>query len=78
VTNLEAVAFLILAGTHIGFMPQHYAASWVERGEMRALLPDEFRRESDLAVITQASAQRTPVLKHFLSAIEANTSDGPM
>ena len=28
------------AGTHLGYLPTHYAERWVEQGEMRALLPD--------------------------------------
>lgn len=71
VTNLEAAAFLILAGTHIGFMPEHYAKRWLASGDMTALLPSEFQRESELAVITQATARRSPVLKHFLGALDA-------
>jgi DNA-binding transcriptional LysR family regulator len=46
VANIEAAALLILAGTHVGFLPNHYARSWIERGQMVAIRPDHFRRIS--------------------------------
>jgi DNA-binding transcriptional LysR family regulator len=46
VANLEAEALLILAGTHVGFLPSHYARNWIESGQMVAVRPDYFRRKS--------------------------------
>src|SRR5690606_24174077 len=37
--HAEAVAMLVLGGRYIGFLPDHYAQAWVERGEMRAVSP---------------------------------------
>ncbi|MEM1344371.1 MAG: LysR family transcriptional regulator [Pseudomonadota bacterium] len=71
ITNLEAAAFLILAGTHIGFMPEHFAARWVERGEMRAILPHELHRRSELIAITGSERRHTPVVRRFLDALTA-------
>jgi len=31
---IEATAHLVLAGTHVGLMPLHFARHWVDRGEM--------------------------------------------
>jgi DNA-binding transcriptional LysR family regulator len=31
----------ILSGAHIGYLPQHVAAPWIERGQLRELLPGE-------------------------------------
>lgn len=71
ITNLEAAAFLILAGTHIGFMPEHFAARWVHAGEMRALLPDELRRHSELVAVSQARRRHSPVVSRFLDHLNA-------
>ena len=38
-TTWKAVAHAVLAGTHLGYLPTHYAEAWIERGRMRALLP---------------------------------------
>ncbi|MEO1331425.1 MAG: LysR family transcriptional regulator [Pseudomonadota bacterium] len=78
VTNLEAAAFLILAGSHIGFMPEHFAATWVERGAMRPLLPDEFNRRSELAVITLPKRRRTPVVSLFLERLSSEPGAAPV
>lgn len=52
VSNIEAAALLILAGSHVGFLPCHYARRWVEAGQLMAIRPDQFRRHSaiELAV----------------------------
>jgi len=33
-SDREGIAFLILTGKFIGFLPEHYAKHWVERGMM--------------------------------------------
>jgi DNA-binding transcriptional LysR family regulator len=37
--NMEATATMILSGRYLGHLPAHFAAPWVERGELRSLLP---------------------------------------
>ena len=41
-SDREAIAFLILTGQFIGFLPDHYAAAWVAQGQMAALAPADF------------------------------------
>jgi len=52
VSNIEAAALLILAGTHVGFLPSHYARRWLESGQMVAIRPEHYQRRSiiELAV----------------------------
>ncbi|RBW48550.1 LysR family transcriptional regulator [Marinobacter sp. F3R11] len=50
VANLEAEALLILAGTHVGFLPNHYVRNWIESGQMVAVRPDHFHRKSVIEV----------------------------
>jgi LysR family transcriptional regulator, transcriptional activator for bauABCD operon len=51
VTSVEAAAYLVLAGTHIGFLPEHYVSGWVERGDMRIILKEEYVRTSEIVLI---------------------------
>ena len=37
-SHMESVAILILSGRYLGFLPSHFAASFVEQGRMRKLL----------------------------------------
>ena len=36
--SMEAIAMLISTGEYLGYLPKHYAAQWLNNGEMRALL----------------------------------------
>ena len=72
VTNVEAAAFLILAGTHIGYMPEHFARRWVDLQEMQAILPEEMNRQRTVSLITQTGSWKSPILKHFLDRLHAH------
>jgi LysR family transcriptional regulator, transcriptional activator for bauABCD operon len=37
-SHMESLAILILSGRYLGFLPSHFAASFVEQGRMRSLL----------------------------------------
>lgn len=69
VSNVEAVAMLVLAGTHVGFMPDHYAAQWIRSGAMRVLLEEEFQRTSDVALIECIGRDRTPCAEFFIQSL---------
>ncbi|MGH8354365.1 MAG: LysR family transcriptional regulator [Pseudomonas sp.] len=38
--QVEGTLAFVLSGAHIGYLPRHIAAPWVERGQLRALLPE--------------------------------------
>lgn len=38
-SDREGMAFLILTGRYIGYLPDHYAEPWVTQGRLRALKP---------------------------------------
>lgn len=71
VQNLEAAAILILAGGHIGFLPRHYAAEWVNSGLMKAILPSEYLYTSDFYILTRKSRRKSMILKLFLEDLDA-------
>lgn len=75
VTNVEAAAFLILAGTHIGFMPEHFAEPWVKTGELKPLLPDEYIRHSEMMLIVKDKTVQSPVLKLFRHTLETSADE---
>ncbi|MCL6691237.1 LysR family transcriptional regulator [Pseudomonas sp. R3.Fl] len=39
-SNMEAVVHAVRAGTHLGYLPTHYAQRWVDLDEMRPLLAE--------------------------------------
>lgn len=67
VQTLEAAALLILAGGHIGFLPTHYASSWLALGQMKSILPNEYGYTSEFSIVTRKSPRQSLILQTFLS-----------
>ncbi len=67
VDNVEAQAILILSGAYIGFLPIHYAARWVERGEMRKIGPSDFGMQSPFCAATRKASAMPSILKVFMA-----------
>ncbi|MCF5707858.1 LysR family transcriptional regulator [Pseudomonas syringae] len=70
-SDREGMAFLILTGRYIGYLPDHYAEAWVRQGRLRALKPDS--RFYDLSLVTVTRKGRRPhmVLESFLESLAA-------
>lgn len=69
VHQVEAAAMMILSGAGIGFLPDHYAAGYVEAGELWRVNPDHFRFDSDMGAILHPSKLKEPKVTRFLSAL---------
>lgn len=61
----EAVATLILSGAFLAFLPEHYAASFVAAGQMRAIAPTLFRYDCSFVGITRRSPAPSRVTEAF-------------
>jgi LysR family transcriptional regulator, transcriptional activator for bauABCD operon len=68
-TDREGIAFLILSGEYIGFLPDHYAERWVENSRMRALLPSRLNYDVRYAAITRKSGRPNLVLETYLEEL---------
>lgn len=68
-TDREAIAFLILTGEYIGFLPDHYAAGWVEKGMMAAILPDSMSFQVTIAAVTRSGRRQNLVVDRFLEEL---------
>lgn len=65
----EALAVLILSGRYLGFLPDHYARSFVERGLMRRLRPDVYHYQSHHAAIARRSPKPSRPVETFLDCL---------
>jgi DNA-binding transcriptional LysR family regulator len=65
--NMEAIAFLVISGKFIGFLPEHYASRWVAIGEMRALLPERMHYESRIELLVRTSTPQPLAVRYFVS-----------
>jgi DNA-binding transcriptional LysR family regulator len=71
VHQIEAAALLILTGTCVGFLPDHYASAFVSRGEMRSIRPERFSFESALGVITRRDGTADPRIERLVRMLKA-------
>jgi len=68
-TDREAIAFLILTGQYVGFLPDHYAAAWVEKGRLAAIAPKHMRFCVPLAVATRRGRRQNFIVDRFLEEL---------
>lgn len=69
-TDREGSAFLILTGSFIGFLPDHYAAKWVSKGLMAPLNPERFWFETTIASVTRKGRRPHLILQRFLDSLD--------
>ncbi len=69
-TDREGLAFLILTGCYIGFLPTHYARQWEERGLMRAIKPTLYAQTVEYQAVTLRSGRQNPVLSTFMKLLD--------
>lgn len=65
----EALAVLILSGRYLGFLPDHYAQPFVDRGEMSRLRPDVYHYQSNFAAILRRSPKPSRLVNEFLDCL---------
>ena len=68
-TDREGVAFLILTGCFIGYLPTHYAQRWVTSKEMRAVCPQQLHFTTEYQLVLRKGACPNLVLDTFLREI---------
>ena len=68
-SDREGMAFLILTGRFIGYLPDHYAEAWIKEGRLRALKPTERFYDLSLAAVTRKGRRPNLVLESFLEAL---------
>lgn len=66
--HMEGTLILLLSGAYIGFLPDHYATAEVERGRLRALVPDRMSFE-DLFQIVYARQSPSRAAQALAQAI---------
>jgi DNA-binding transcriptional LysR family regulator len=69
-TDREGIAFLILSGRYIGYLPTHYAERWIREGRMQALTPERWHYLTPYSAITRKGAQPNLVLESYLEELK--------
>jgi len=65
----EAIATLILSGSFLGFLPDHYAAGFVQHHQMRALRPALFRYTCQFLAIVRRSPEPSRAARVFQACL---------
>ncbi len=73
----EALAVLILSGRYLGFLPDHYARTFVERGMMWRLRADTYRYQSHHAAIVRRSPKPPRLVETFLECLRRAHKNPP-
>ncbi len=67
----EGIATLIKSGAFIGFLPEHYARSFVHSGDMKRIPSPDYEYYCQFAALYRKSPQPTRLVEHFLEALSA-------
>ena len=71
--QIEGVAFLILSGWHIGYLPVTYAERWVESGRMCTIAPTTYRLNAKIELVTRRGVALTLVSETFADILRQVT-----
>ena len=69
-TDREGIAFLILSGRFIGFLPTHFAKRWVVKDQLRAVGEHNRGFDTHFSVITRKGAVHNLILEAYMEALE--------
>ena len=71
--QIEGVAFLVLSGWHIGYLPVSYAERWVASGRMRSILPAKYQLNTKMELVTRRGVVLTLVGQSFADILRETT-----
>ena len=71
----ESIATLILSGKFLGFLPIHYAQSFVASGQMHTVKPELFHYSCDFFGIVRKSPQPARATRAFQACLEHAHTD---
>lgn len=66
----EGIAHLILSGAFIGYLPEHYASSWVSKGLLKPILPEKYTYQIPVMLITLKNSSATPLANALIEEIK--------
>lgn len=73
--QVEGVAFMILSGKFIGYLPVHYAARWVKEGRMRSLLPRRHRLNTKIEIVIKRGSDTSRARQAFQEILQREAAD---
>jgi len=69
-SDREGIAFLILTGCYIGYLPTHFAQKWVEKGLLKPLSTERFKFVTPYAAIARKDLAPNLILACFMDRLQ--------
>ncbi|WP_105199037.1 LysR family transcriptional regulator [Pseudoalteromonas sp. T1lg10] len=66
----EGIAHLILSGKFIGYLPEHYARHWVDKGGFKAIEPEVYRYTIPVVLITSKNNSASPLAQALIEEMK--------
>ena len=67
--QMEGVAFLILTGNFVGYLPVSYASRWLVAGRMKSVHAKTFEVTTQIEIVTRKGATLSRVAAQFLKSL---------
>jgi DNA-binding transcriptional LysR family regulator len=74
-SSVEAMAYFLLSGEFLGFMPIHYAQRWIDSGELRPLKTDQFEYTWNFYLAWRKGRGLKATARAFLDDIRTERSE---
>ncbi len=66
----EGIAHLILSGEFIGYLPEHYARFWVDKGLFKPILPEKYSYQIPVVLISSKNNSASPLANALIDEIK--------
>jgi LysR family transcriptional regulator, transcriptional activator for bauABCD operon len=66
----KAVATLILSGRYLGYLPDHYARSFEDQGQLRTISATHFTYDSNFVAINHKAPKPSRIAQTFIDCLE--------
>lgn len=66
----EGIAHLILSGHFIGYLPEHFASSWVDKGLFKAILPERYHYQIPVELISSKAHNSSPLAQASIELLK--------
>jgi len=66
----EGIAHLILSGEFIGYLPEHYASYWVEKGVFKSIQPEKYSYQIPVMLISSKNNIVSPLANALIEEIK--------
>lgn len=72
--QVESVAMLILTGHFIGYLPEHYAQSYIDRGLLQELSNEKLVAKTPFYLMLKKGKKINPIINLFMQALSISES----